>query len=718
MKISLRYIFVFCLLCFFVSGLRAATSLVNSAECADVIRVACVGDSITYGSKIDDREANCYPAQLGKLLGSKFEVINFGHGGARVSTIAPKCYMNFPEYRESLKFNPDVVIIALGINDCSVKEWENNKKVFTESYEKLISSYQNLDSKPKIWLTTLMPVMPPYEPYLAIQENMKQCAPLIESLAAQHGLTVIDLFTPLNRQQRIYAIDGIHPSAEGAAIIARKICSAITGDFGGLSLPYVFGDHMVIQRDEPVRVFGKGNVGDTVYVKLSALNGQATVDGNGEWQVELGALKAGGPYKLSVSADKKIEYSDVMAGEVWLCAGQSNMAFTLKSDRDAEIQLPLADNYPRIRLLKRSVNPGPSKKAFTADDLAKITTDNYYSGDWQICSSETAKEFSAVGCYFALELYKTLGVPVGIIQNAVGGAPIEAFMPREAFQKERLYPLTVDWLDANSPSWHRERAKMNLANCDPNNKGALPHHPYEPTFIYYADIEEMMPYVIRGVLWYQGETNACDVETNRAWDPQANKDLFKGLINSWRANWNLGDLPFYYVQLPNMNRDWMLFRRMQYEVLNELPALGMAVTIDIGDANNVHPKLKYEVGRRLSLWARANVYEQTALIYSGPLFKEAKQTDGKIYLRFDSIGSGLATSDGNDLRGFEIQGSQGQWHIADSYIDKNCVVINNAAQSDVTAVRYAWRPNPDANLINKEKLPASPFCSEIINMKK
>ncbi|WP_186804851.1 GDSL-type esterase/lipase family protein [Limihaloglobus sulfuriphilus] len=692
----------------------AQTPPVLEEEYSGKISVACVGDSITYGSKIEQRNLYCYPAQLERLLGEKFEVKSFGRPGARVSISSSNNYMNFPEYEESLKCNPDIVVISLGINDCSVGEWTDNKSVFTESYEKLIQSYQNLDSQPRIWLTNLMPVMTPYEPFLEIQENIEECQALIESLALRKKITLIDLFTELNKQHRIYARDGIHPSIEGAEIIAEKICSAITGNFGGLSLPYVFGDNMVIQRNKPFRIFGKGDVGDNILVEISEFEKETIVDGNGNWEVELPALKTGGPHTLSVSGDRRIEFSNVMVGEVWFCAGQSNMRFPLKSDSDAAAQLKLAGNYPEIRLLRRDVDPHPAKKVFKKDELEKIQMDGYYSGLWQVCSEDSAGDFSAVGYYFALHLYKALDVPVGIIQNAIGGAPMEAFMPREALRKERLYNLTNNWLNADAPSWHRQRAELNMSSRQGNDECMLPHHPYEPTFIYYADIEEMMPYVLRGVVWYQGESNATDTDTDKPWDSEINKELFKGLVTSWRRQWGIGDFPFYYVQLPNMNRNWMPFRQMQFEVLTELPALGMVVAIDIGDDNNVHPKSKYEVGRRLSLWARANIYGETDLIYSGPVFnKKLRREDGKLLLDFDFKGSGLATVCGNELKGFEVKNAQGLWSDVSSCVYADSIVLDISEDDRVVALRYAWSPNPKANLINKEGLPASPFYFEM-----
>jgi sialate O-acetylesterase len=560
-----------------------------------------------------------------------------------------------------------------------------------------------------------MPVMPPYEPYLDSQKNIKECQLLIETVAKQEGLTVIDLFSELNRQHRIYAQDGLHPSREGTEIIAKKIYSAVTGDFGGLTLPYVFGNHMVIQRDKPVRIFGTGNVGDAINIKLSKYNCRTTVDGNGRWLAEVPALKSGGPYTLVVSAaDKTIEFNDVMIGEVWFCAGQSNMAFQLKSDADADKYIPLADNNPKIRLLKRGIAPGLGKKVFTKAESEIIKMDGYYSGDWQMCSSKSAADFSAVGYYFALEMQKFLGVPIGIIQNAVGGAPMETYMPREAFEDENLYKCTNDWLNSETTFWHIERAKLNLGNWQQTNKRLLAHHPYEPTFIYYADIEEMMPYVIRGVIWYQGESNATEENTNKSQSTELNKIMFKNLITTWRTNWELGDFSFYYVQLPNMHRNWMAFRQMQCDVLNELPNLGMAVTIDIGDANNVHPKFKYEVGRRLSLWARAKTYGQKDLVYSGPIFKKNLLLNNKINVEFDSVGSGLTTTDGTKLKGFEIQDSNGNWRVAHSHIDKNKVIIDIADKNKISAIRYAWKSDPKANLANKGKLPASPFYAKLI----
>ncbi|MCK4998636.1 MAG: hypothetical protein KAS23_03845, partial [Anaerohalosphaera sp.] len=653
-----------------------------------------------------------YPAKLQALLGSGYDVRNFGRSGARVTQTSSNPYKGSSQYNAAIAFNPQIVVIALGVNDCSVGQWDSNKARFISDYKDLISDFRALGASPKIWLCNLMPAVPPYEPYLALDVNIGQCDPMIEQVAVDEGLTLIDLFTNLNSEENVYSSDGLHPSKEGAAIIAETVAPAISGQYGGLKMPFVFGSHMVLQRNEPIPVFGTGNVGDTVTVTLSTNTAAGIVDGNGRWRVDMPAMMAGGPYTFSASnGTTTLTFTDVLIGEVWVAAGQSNMAWRCDQDSDWATQGPLANNYPNIRLLNREGSPWPGGGDFSQAELDKTTVGDYYVGNWEVCSQANAATISAVAYYFARDIHVETGVPVGIIENAIGGTSMESYMTRASLSKAETYPVMKDWLNASiATDWHRGRAKDNLGLwLNGGQIGPMPHHPFEPTFLYDAEIADLIPMAIKGVLWYQGETNATDGSNQVAWDQEFTRSLFEGLISGWRTEWGQGDFPFYYVQLPNLNRNWMLFREMQLQTLGNVENTGMAVTIDIGNPSNVHPAAKQEVGRRLSLWARANEYGESELVYSGPLYNGSFVDEGdKLRVGFDHVGGGLVAS-GSGLDGFEVSDAYGNWHGATAVIDGDEVVASSSSVTDPKAVRYAWAPNPEISLTNAEGLPASPF---------
>ncbi|MBN2513958.1 MAG: hypothetical protein JXB18_13555, partial [Sedimentisphaerales bacterium] len=415
-----------------------------------MIRLACVGDSITYGMKIDNRQENSYPAQLQKLLGDRYEVKNFGCSGVRVCRETRMPYLDQPEYRNAISFKPHVVIFCLGINDASVPEWRKKKSRFIQDYKDLIWRFRNISISPapKIWLASLLPVVPPYEPYVEIQQTKSQADVLIRQLADALNLPVIDLFEPLISEPQFFP-DGLHPDKNGAAIIARTVAKAVTGDYGGLAMPWVFGNHMVLQRQMPIPIFGTANVGSTISVKMGDTTIQAIADANGRWRVDLPAMEAGGPYDLvCFDTSRTLTFTDVLVGEVWYAAGQSNMDWPCQHDADWKNQVLLADNSPQIRLLNRQGNPPTNAAAWTQEQIERVTIDAYYSGYWQVCSRESAAAISAVAYYFAQDIYQTTRVPVGIIESSVGGASMEAFMPPEALNTEQLYPLTKQWIDA------------------------------------------------------------------------------------------------------------------------------------------------------------------------------------------------------------------------------------------------------------------------------
>ena len=457
-----------------------------------------------------------------------------------------------------------------------------------------------------------------------------------------------------------------------------------------------FGSHMVLQRDKPVPVFGWAVPGENVKVTFAGQEHTAIADTHGRWLITLERMSANTtPQDLVVvSGEREIKLEDMLVGEVWLCAGQSNMRWMLQQSKGAKQAIAGATN-PNIRLLDFTGVLYPKKTRYPLGELRSIGSDNYYTTDgWRRCSPETAATFSAVAYYFGDKLQSTLEVPVGLIHNAVGGVQMESYIPTAN---------SSGWLDdPDMPAWCRERARDNLAAWLEKPAAPTPHHPFEPGFLFEAGMRPLLPMALQGFLWYQGESDAtASGAGSPAIDPAANKKTFVSLISSWRDAWNDPTLPFYFVQLPGLNRDWPLFREMQLEVSQEVPHTGMAVTIDVGHPTNVHPADKRPVGERLAQLAVGNA--------GSPELDEIEFDDSKGVLQFSDA---LGMSDGEDLRGFAIAGADRVFHPASATLSGNSVFVSSKRVPNPMAVRYGWANDPDVNLTGKDGLPVSPFRTD------
>ena len=625
-------------------------------------------------------------------------------------------------------------------------------------------------------------------------------------------------------------------------------------------LPRIFSDHMVLQRDQPIPVFGSAEPGGEVVVMLGEARATATVDDEGRWQAELPAMEAGGPYELVVAGADTLRFTDVLVGEVWVASGQSNMEWRLDQTNQGEAAIASADR-PRMRLfdVAHDVSAAPRSDVREAEG-------------WTAATPETVPAFSAVAYYFGRMLEDSLGVPIGLVSTNWGGTRAEAWTSREGLEKLSVFQEQIEQLEAESggdpnasfdslyarmnadyqaqlrdldagytdgtswadpdvktsgwasmalptaweaagldgldgvvwfrkdvtlPSdwagedltlhlgpvddmdstwvngklvgstgtWETERAypvptsvtKSGLNTIavrvtDTGGEGGFrgetdslrlergdgatlplaepwhyqvgldlrsaemppqPPRPQDfPTVLYNAMIDPLIPYGIRGAIWYQGESNA-----GRAYQYRT---LFAEMIRDWRATWNQGDFPFLFVQLANFMAPqtdpgeasaWAELREAQTMAL-DLPNTGMAVIIDIGEADDIHPRNKTDVGERLARWALANTYGREGLVYSGPLYRAMEQDGDSIRLQFDHVGSGLTTPDDTPLKGFAIAGADSAFAWAEARIDGDEVVVYSPDVQDPVAVRYGWANNPAANLYNTEGLPASPFRTD------
>lgn len=491
--------------------------------------------------------------------------------------------------------------------------------------------------------------------------------------------------------------------------------------WGDVRLPAIISDHMVLQQDMTVPIWGWADAGEEVTVTIAGQTKTAVPGPDGKWLIQLDKLEVNGPHELIVKGKNTLRIVDVLVGEVWLGSGQSNMAMTVSRSKDFEAEQAAA-NLPRIRMFRENSAPAPEPQ----------TTG---SGKWEVCSPETVGSFSATAYFFGRELHRSLKVPVGLINSSVGGTPIEAWTSYDA-QKDlpELKPLLARW-DTEAANYDPDKAKAAYDKqfaewravakkardegkppprppFPPVNPRRSPHH---PAVLFNAKIAPLIPFAIRGAIWYQGESNA---NTARGSHPENYGLQLRTLIADWRRRWGQGDFPFAWVQLPRFHKPqekpvedtgWTTIREQMLKTL-KVPNTGMAITLDLGEANDIHPKDKQGVGKRLALWALAKVYHQKGVVASGPLPDGYEIVGEEVVLSF-LYADGLRAN-GEELKGFAISGEDQQWLPAKARIDGDQVVVWHPEVKRPRAVRYAWADNPDANLVNGAGLPASPFRTD------
>jgi sialate O-acetylesterase len=433
----------------------------------------------------------------------------------------------------------------------------------------------------------------------------------------------------------------------------------------------LFTDGAVLQRGQNVPVWGTADDGEKVTVEIAGQTATTTAQG-GKWKVELKPLEAGGPFSMKISGDNEVTVNNLLVGEVWVASGQSNMEWTLNASFQPEVEKPKA-NFPQIRMI-------------TAKKVASLTPLDEVQGKWQECSPKTVGGFSAVAYYFARDLHAKLGVPVGIINTSWGGTPAQAWTSAEGFEGQ---PELKGYAD-----------QIKAAAEKPPEKGPGPHF---PGALYNAMIAPVIPYGMKGAIWYQGESNAGQSKQYQT--------LFPAMIADWRTKWKLGDFPFLYVQIAPFKGQPPEIREAQFLTLAKTKNTAMAVITDYGDANDIHPKQKEPVGNRLSLAARALAYGEK-IVYSGPLYKGMKAAGSEVAISLDSTGGGLVAKDG-ELKGFTIAGADGKFVPAKAAIKGDDVIVSAEGVAEPKAVRYGWENVPDVNLFNKEGLPASPFRTDL-----
>ncbi len=480
-----------------------------------------------------------------------------------------------------------------------------------------------------------------------------------------------------------------------------------------LTLPAVFGDHMILQAGSGAACWGQAKSGETIEVAFQpeggnqAVNASTQAEADGHWATKLPALTAGqkGTLSITTSGGEKKLISDVLVGEVWLASGQSNMAFSLSRSSTAKDAVAKADQ-PEIRLFRVA----QVESAEPRDDV---------QGKWEVATPQTAANFSAVAWFFGAHLHEALKTPVGLIQSAWGGTPIETWLsagemkefPVDAERLQRAYEQKVTEFPAAESKYAGELEKWKQANPG-KPETAAPKPPEKPRIqnqasrCYNAMIHGLEPFSLKGILWYQGESNSGS--------PEPYRKLFPALVTSWRQAFRQPDLFFFYVELAgyavpgNVKGGWARIRESQESVL-ALPRTGVATAIDVGEANDIHPTNKQAVGDRLALLALGEVYGKPGL-HKSPQFTKATVEGSKIRVSLDAA-TGLRSRT-PEIQGFTIQGSDGTWQSAQATIEGEQVLVWSLQVTEPKAVRYGWESNPPISLENAAGLPLRPFRSD------
>lgn len=497
------------------------------------------------------------------------------------------------------------------------------------------------------------------------------------------------------------------------ALVMVSILAGATA-YADVKLPAVIGDNMVLQQGVQVPIWGWAEPQERVEIRLANQTGSyATVaDKDGRWIINLQPLEPGRSLEMTVRGNNRIEISNVLVGEVWVCSGQSNMQWPVQRANDAEKEIAAAD-YPKIRL-------------FTVQRDTSGQPINDCVGAWTECSPETVPGFSAVGYFFGRHLHKELNLPIGLINTSWGGTRIEPWTPpvgvasvpdlkdisNEIASADTEYSKAVAESLGEIEQWVRDAKTALEENRPVPPAPAWPRHPLnsnrKPTGLYNAMIHPLVPFAIRGAIWYQGESNRED--------GLLYYQKMRALINGWRKVWNEGDFPFYYVQLApfRYGGDPLLLPQIWEAQSNALalPNTGMAVVTDIANLTNIHPQNKQDVGRRLALWALAKTYGRKDLVYSGPLYKSMSVEGNKIRIRFEHAGGGLVSRDGRDPNWFTIAGDDKNFLQAQARIDGDTVLVWSDSVEKPIAARLGWNQEAEPNLMNKEGLPASPFRTD------
>lgn len=484
-------------------------------------------------------------------------------------------------------------------------------------------------------------------------------------------------------------------------------------------VPSIIGSHMVLQRDQANPIWGWADEGEVVTVSIANQRHTARTKADGKWKIKLDPLPVGGPHTLQILGKNSLRFEDILVGEVWLCSGQSNMQWSVNASNDPDLE-KLAAKFPQIRLI-------------SVPRVGTQEPQDDFNGSWQPCTPDTVGAFSAVGYFFGRQLHQTLDVPIGLINNAWGGSSAEAWVRRDLLEADDQYnalierweetersydhAATVTQYEADLKQWQARAAlAKEQGEPTPGGRPRAPRNPltnqHRPGNLYCGVLHPIIGYGIRGTIWYQGESNA-----SRAYQY---RELFPLMIENWRQDWKQNEFPFYWVQLADYRdekpepaaSDWAELREAQTFTLDRLENTGQAVITDLGEAHDIHPKNKQDVGKRLARLALARDYG-IEIVAQSPRYDSMNRDGNKIILKFNPVGGGLDTFDVRTPLGFTIAGNDQVFHHATAKIvGTDRIEVWSDKVNAPASVRYAWADNPVCNVQNREGLPLTPFRTD------
>jgi len=663
-------------------------------------RVACIGDSVTKGYGIKDSTER-YPTQLQNLLGAEFLVGNFGHSGATLLQKGHNPYTKTKAYQNALLFKPDVIIIALGLNDTDPRNWPNFKNEFVGDYTTLIADFKKINPKVEVFICTMTPIFSGHRRFLSgTRYWFDQIQSLIPVIAKANGATIIDNHSVLAARIDLFN-DYLHPTRRGAQIIAEDVTRYIKPIHQALSLHETFGNHMVLQREVINKIRGKASSNETVTIKFKNKQYHTISNRIGNWEIDLPAQSAGGPFAIQVrTTNSKIELTDILFGDVYLSSGQSNMAFKSHNTLGIDSVLIQISNFDKIRIFNNKSLVETHNTSWDISTLEKVNELQYFTGEWQKSSKESVLDFSAIGYATALELYKSQQVPIGIIDISVGGSNTESWIPRSVLDQDNLLATYIhSWSNSDFiQDFCRERGAKNLELSTVK----LQRHPYDPAYNFEAGISKWVNTKLTGILWYQGESNAHNIEHHAY--------VFPILVNSWRDAFQT-NLPFYFVQLSSINRpSWGDFRDSQRKLSNMITNTYMAVSSDVGHPTDVHPKEKLIIGKRLANLIRQHTYKEQVQANSPQPISYSKKNE-EISISFNNCKT-LVAAKNEEIQDLQYVSRKGMIvKNVRARINKNKLIIpwNN----EIQYIQYGFTPYSSGNLNSDSKVPVSTFNLKI-----
>lgn len=670
------------------------------------IKIACVGNSVTFGYGLKDPATQSYPALLQEKLGPNYKVENFGHSGATLLRKGHRPYFKTPEFHKAIALKADIVIIHLGLNDTDPRDFPNFRDDFIPDYNWLIDTFRRSNPSAKIYICKMTPIFTGHPRFLSSTYSWyKDLQKRIEQVAQINNVPLIDLFDAFHdRPDLITDAPTLHPNRAGTKKLAGVIYQSITGKYGGLQLADIFTDGMVLQREKPIQIWGLADAGTVVDIRFNELEKKVTVPTDGKWTIVFPPMPASGkPANMQIlNAGKKTNLHNILIGDVWLCSGQSNMAFTVSQSMGADSILKAIPAKTNLRLFHYKPLAETDNAAWDSSILQKTNQLDFFSGHWQIPDGASVAPFSAIGYIFGKQIEQQEQIPIGLIELAVGGSPLISWLDRATLESHPAFePALNNWRNSDYlMEWCRERAAKNLEAAT----GPYQRHPYEPCYNFEAGVAKITKFPIKGVIWYQGESDAENAELYQK--------LFPLFVENWRQAWQQ-DFPFYYVQLSSISRpSWNYFRDMQRKLLSAVPGTAMVVTSDLGDSTNVHYLNKIPVGLRLANLALHDSYHRQNLVPSGPLFKSVQNKQRQLRISF-LYSKGLRSSDGQPLRGFEVMDKRGNLIAVEASVEGDQVKIEVPNAISIDKIVYGWKPFNHANLINGAGLPASTFMASV-----